>query len=74
MTWDVALHRCRTCGHVQNGALDDWRADALVRLIEQTMATMKMGPERHQRLLNIVEDYGVSLRTAQRYVARARAA
>jgi hypothetical protein len=65
---------CPTCGHYRwYPALDDWRVDNFVALYERAMA-MPRGPDRTERLRGIVSDYGISRRTAQRYVRMARAA
>ena len=65
---------CPMCGHQRSVlALDDWRIDGLVACWERAKR-MPRGPDRAERLRGIVQDYGVSKRTAQRYVKQARAA
>lgn len=65
---------CPTCGHYRFGSvLDDWRVDGLVACWERAKK-MPKGPDRAERLRGIAQDFGVSERTAQRYVKQARAA
>lgn len=63
---------CPTCGRTWLPALDEWRRADLVTLLQRAQR-LPAGPERAQRIAGICQDFGVSRRTAQRYMKRAAA-